>query len=178
MNGRRSALHRTGAPVIVGGAPIVSRFARAVPPVSTVLASGLAALPVVADAPVMPPWGLLVVLGWRLLRPELWRVWVALPLGFADDLLTGQLLGSSMACWTITFLVLDLADNRLMWRDFWLDWAIAAVAITFCMFGATLLAGLGPGQLHVYVPQMVMTILCFPVAERLCAALDRWRLRR
>ena len=34
----------------------------------------------------MPPFGLLVLLAWRLLRPELWRAWVGLPLGLPAEL--------------------------------------------------------------------------------------------
>lgn len=164
--------------VLEGQTPQVSRFARAVPPASTLAASALSALPVIADAPVLPPFGLLTVLAWRLLRPELWRAWMALPLGLADDLLTGQGPGTAMASWTILFLLLDAIDERLLFRDYMLDWAIAAVAICLAMIAAVLAAGLAIGQLPVFMPQMALAILCFPMIERGCAALDRWRLRR
>lgn len=164
--------------LIDGQTPTVSRFARLVPPVSTMLASALSALPVVADAPVLPPLGLLTVLGWRLLRPELWRAWMALPLGLADDLLTGQAPGTAMAGWTVIFLVLDVVDERLLFRDYMLDWAIAAVAIGLSILWAVLAAGSGLQQMGVFLPQILLSILCFPLVERGCAALDRWRLRR
>jgi rod shape-determining protein MreD len=164
--------------VIDGQAPTLSRFARAVPPVTTMLASALSALPVVSDAPTWPPLGLLTVLGWRLLRPELWGAWMALPLGLGDDLLTGQAPGTAMASWTILFLALDIIDERFLFRDYMLDWAIAATGICLCMIGAVLASGQHWAQLPVFLPQMALSVLCFPLVERICAALDRWRLRR
>ncbi|WP_129586287.1 rod shape-determining protein MreD [Sphingomonas montana] len=179
MIGRPPAGSAHRGALIDGQAPTVSRFARAVPPVTTLLASLLTGvLPIVADAPALPPFGLLVVLGWRLLRPELWRAWMALPLGLADDLLTGQAPGTAMAGWTIVFLVLDVVDERFLFRDYMLDWAIAAVAICVCIIGALLASGQTIAQLPLFLPQMALSILCFPLVERLCAAIDRWRLRQ
>lgn len=151
-----------------------------VPVASTLAGSAMAALPLVASAPILPPFGLLMALSWRLLRSELWRAWVALPLGLADDLLTGAPLGTAMALWTSCFLVLDVIDNRLMWRDHWQDWAIASVAVAFCLAGGWALAGLegGSGPMRLVVPQLFITIACVPAATRLCAALDGWRLQR
>jgi len=173
---RAGSAHR-GA-LIDGQTPTVSRFARAVPAGTTLLASALSALPMVSDAPALPPLGLLTVLSWRLLRPELWGAWIALPLGLADDLLTGQVPGTAMASWTILFLFLDIVDERLMFRDYMLDWTIAAIGICACITGAVLAAGIGSGSLHIFVPQMLLAILCFPFVERICAAIDRWRLQR
>jgi rod shape-determining protein MreD len=173
---RAGSAHR-GA-LIDGQARRLSRFARAVPVLTTLFASALSALPVVADAPVLPPLGLLAVLGWRLLRPEMWGPWIALPLGLADDLLTGQVPGTAMASWTILFLALDILDERLMFRDYMLDWAIAAVAIAVAIVAAVLASGMGAGHIPLFLPQMLLSILCFPLVERICAAIDRWRLQR
>ncbi|WP_157220314.1 rod shape-determining protein MreD [Flavisphingomonas formosensis] len=161
---------------------IVALPARAwiVPVASTVAGSAVTALlPYVALSPSLPPFGLLMLLGWRLLRPELWRVWVALPLGLADDLLTGRPPGSAMTLWTLLFLMLDMVDSRFLWRDHWQDWLLAAVSIAFAIAGGWAIAAFqgGGGTIWVVMPQIVMTIFCFPLAERLCAALDRWRLR-
>lgn len=151
---------------------------RVVPIVSTIAGSMTALLPIVATSPTLPPFGLLMLLGWRLLRPELWPAWMALPLGLTDDLLSGQPLGSAMTLWTLAFLALDMVDNRMIWRDYWLDWLIATAAILFCLSGSWLFAAFtgGGGTLLAIVPQAAITILCFPVAARLCALLDRWRL--
>jgi len=151
-----------------------------VPVLSTLLGSATALLPFVVSAPVLPPLGLLMVLAWRLLRPEMWPAWVALPLGLADDLLSGAQIGSAMTLWTITFLAIDVADHRPMWRDYWLDWGLAGIAIMFCTLGAWALEGFaeGVGLLWPVVPQIALAILVFPAVARLCARLDRWRLTR
>jgi rod shape-determining protein MreD len=151
---------------------------RTVPIVSTIAGSMTALLPIIATSPTLPPFGLLMLLGWRLLRPELWQAWIALPLGFVDDLVSGQPLGSAMTLWTLAFLALDMVDNRMIWRDYWLDWLIATVAILLCLSGSWLFASLtgGGGTILAMAPQIGITILCFPAAARLCAVLDRWRL--
>ncbi|MFD1951267.1 rod shape-determining protein MreD [Sphingomonas arantia] len=178
MIGRQPAGSAHRGALIDGQAPKVSRFARAVPPISTVLASLLGVLPIVTDAPTIPPFGLLTVLGWRLLRPELWRAWMALPLGLADDLLTGQVPGTAMATWTVIFLILDIVDERFLFRDYMLDWAIAAVAICLAITAGLLSSGQHIAQLPLFMPQMALAILCFPLVERICARVDRWRLQR
>jgi rod shape-determining protein MreD len=153
---------------------------RAVPIASTLAGSAVATLPLVTLAPALPPFGLLMALAWRLLRPEMWPAWIALPLGIADDLITGAPVGSAATLWTIAFLGIDIADSRPMWRDHWLDWWIAAAAILFCGFGAWAIDRFtaGGGNILPMLPQLVLSILCFPAAAWLCARLDRWRLRR
>jgi rod shape-determining protein MreD len=151
-----------------------------VPIASTIAGSALAALPLVADAPILPPFGMMMALSWRLLRSEIWRAWMALPLGLADDLLTGAPLGSAVILLTICFLVFDVMDNRLIWRDHWQDWLITAAALAFCLSGAWAFVQLdgGAGSIRLIVPQLVISIFCVPMTARLCAALDRWRLQR
>jgi rod shape-determining protein MreD len=153
---------------------------RIVPIASTIAASALAALPIVAQAPVLPPFGLIVALSWRLLRPEMWPAWIALPLGLADDLFTGAPLGSSAALWTVAFLGIDLADTRPMWRDHLLDWGLACLAILFCGIGGWLIDAFtaGAGSIAPLAWRLALGILCFPPLARICARLDRWRLRR
>ncbi len=154
--------------------------ARLVPIASTLLGSLTQALPLVATAPVMPPFGLLMLLGWRLLRPELWHAWVALPLGLFDDLAGGHPLGSATTLWTGGFLVLDMLDDRLVWRDYWIEWLVATGLIVWCLIGGWAVATFTDGEntLSGVIPQMLVTIFCFPAIVRLCAVLDRWRLRR
>lgn len=151
-----------------------------VPVLSTVAGSCVVLLPFVASAPVLPPFGLLVALGWRLLRPELWPAWVALPLGLADDLIGGAAPGTAMTLWTISFLAIDLVDTRPLWRDHWLDWWIASIAILFCAaagWGIGLFVA-GGGAFWPMIPPTLLAIFAFPPVARLCALLDRWRLSR
>jgi len=151
-----------------------------VPIISTLAGSAMSLLPVVANAPLLPPCGLLMFLSWRLLRPEMWAAWIALPLGLADDLLTGHFLGTSMALWTVALLVMDWIDNVAMWRDFWIEWLLASGGIIAIMAASWALSQ--PPQSHarflIVVPQMMAAILLFPAILRLTAALDSWRLRR
>lgn len=171
-------------PTIVGPDEDVSsllpRRARWVPVLAVMAGSLTAVLPIVAEWPALPPFGLLMLLGWRLLRPEMWPAWIALPLGLFDDLFSGQPLGSAMALWTIAFLAFDMMDNRAVWRDYWVDWLAAAAAIIFCLGGGVALVAFttGGGHFLSIVPQTLISILLFPAAMRLCAALDRWRLTR
>lgn len=151
-----------------------------VPVASTLIGSCAGLLPFVASAPVIPPFGLLMALGWRLLRPELWPAWMALPLGLADDLITGATPGTAMTLWTIAFLGIDLIDSRPMWRDHWLDWWIATSAILFCAVGTWAIGAAisGGGLLVPLVPPALIAVFAFPPIARLCAMLDRWRLAK
>jgi rod shape-determining protein MreD len=148
------------------------------PIITVMLGSMTTALPVIAQSPVMPPFGLLMLLSWRLLRPELWAAWIALPLGLFDDLMSGQPLGSAVFLWTAIMIGVDVIDRRLLWRDYWHDWLIAILAVTFFLAGGLLFARLtgGTGRLALIVPQMIGSILIFPFVARQCARIDHWRV--
>lgn len=157
-----------------------SRFRLAGTPVITVLlGSMLSALPLIVQSPVMPPFGLLIMLSWRLLRPELWRAWIGLPLGLFDDMMSGQPIGSAMCLWTVALIGVDMLEHRMMWRSYRQDWLIATLAIIFCISGGWFFAritGGGPLTYILVVPQMIWTILLFPFTVRQCARIDRWRV--
>lgn len=150
-----------------------------IPIATTMLASMLTLLPFVTTAPTMPPWGLLVLLGWRLLDRDIWPVWMALPLGLFDDMFSGQPMGSAMMLWTLAFLAIEVFDRRMIWRDYKEDWAIAAGSIAAVLVGGLIVAdGTGGGtDLITIVPQVAISILCFPIAVRFCAMIDRMRRR-
>jgi rod shape-determining protein MreD len=153
---------------------------QAVPVTSTLAASLLDLLPIVASWPIVPDFAYLVLLAWRLLRPEMWQAHVALPLGLFNDLVAGHPIGQSMALWTLTFLVFDLIDSRVGWRDYWMDWFFAALAILFYTFGGWYVARLmGSATLFsVMLPQIGVAIFAYPLVARLVIDLDRWRLAR
>lgn len=153
---------------------------RYVPIASTIIACLLSLLPIVMTTPVLPDLAFVTLLAWRLLRPEMWTARTALALGLFNDIVAGHPIGQSMALWTITFLALDLFDSRALYRDFWLDWMLAALLITFSIVGDWYIGtwmGSSAG-LHVMTPQIVVAILCFPAVARLVVALDNWRLAR
>lgn len=150
-----------------------SRFARFVPALSVLAGSALTLWPLIATVPILPPFGLLMLLGWRLTRPESLRIWAPLPLGLFDDLLSGQPLGSAMLCWTLCFFMIDLIDQRIVSRDFWEDWLIAGGAVGFCLIlGRLVTTPLGAHVDTILMLQIVVTVLLFPLAARLCAMLD------
>ncbi|ALR21161.1 rod shape-determining protein MreD [Sphingobium baderi] len=157
-----------------------SRFRLTGTPVITVLVGSMVtALPVIAQFPSMPPFGLLILLAWRLLRPELWRAWIGLPLGLFDDMLSGQPIGSAMCLWTLTLIGIDAIEHRMVWRGYRQDWLIASVAIIFCLAGGVFFAritGGGEIKLILVAPQMFWTILLFPFIVRQCARIDSWRV--
>lgn len=151
-----------------------------VPILSTLAASLLALFPYVATSPIVPDFAYLVLLAWRLLRPELWQAHLALPLGLFNDLAAGLPVGQSMALWTLTFLVLDIVDSRVGWRDYWLDWLFAAAAILFYTAGGWYVARQmgAPAPFEVLWPQLALSVFAYPLVARLVVALDRWRLSR
>jgi rod shape-determining protein MreD len=69
---------------------------------------------------------------------------------------------------------------RLPWRAFWQDWFTAGLLIVGYLFAGWLLSGAQPTihSLVALVPQLVLTILLFPIAARFVAMLDRFRLTR
>ena len=163
-----------------GGPPVLSVGARAVPIVSTMVGSiSPLLLPVVTQAPIVPPFGLLVLLAWRLMRPGFWAPWAPLPLGLFDDLASGQPVGSAMLSWTIAFLAIDMSERTLLWRDYVQDWFVAALAVTGCILAGYLFAILAGAAAPIssVALQSLAAILVYPLVARLCARLDVWRLR-
>ena len=146
-------------------------------PWATVMAGSLVtALPVGATLALLPPMGLLMLLAWRLLAPLALRRWAPAALGLFDDLLSGQPLGSAVLLWTLAFFLIDLFDQRTIFRDFAQDWLIAAAAIALCLVGGRFVAS--PISAHVdgvLVVQVLVSILVFPLAAWLVAWLDRKR---
>ena len=151
--------------------------ARALPPVTVVFGSLLPAIvPWVGPGPLLPPTGLLMLLSWKLLAPASLRFWAPAALGLADDLVSGQPLGSAVLLWTLAVLAIDSVERRTMFRSFGRDWATAAALIACVLVGARFLAS----PLHARVAimlgaQIMVAVLLFPLAARLCAWIDRHR---
>lgn len=149
-----------------------STATRLIPAISVLIGSALTLWPIIASVQILPPFGLLMLLGWRLTRTESLRVWAPLPLGLFDDLVSGQPLGSAMVLWTLCFFMIDLIDQRVVYRDFWQDWLIAGGAIGFCLILGRLVAS--PLAAHVdtvLLLQVAISVLLFPLAARLCVLL-------
>ncbi len=148
-----------------------------IPVASVMLGSLTVLMPGIVLSPILPPFGLLFLLAWRTLVRDLWPAWIGLPLGFFDDLFSGQPMGSAMLLWTLVFLILDVFDRWMMWRDYRQDWAIAGSLIAVVLLAGVGIANMtgGSTQLVLIAPQIIASILCFPGAVRICASLDRLR---
>ena len=165
---RARQLNRVPSPVLALSAPWLS----------ILFASLLPAMPVIASAPVLPPFGFLLMLAWRQVRPGVLPVWAGLPLGAFDDLFSGQPFGSAILLWSLAMIALDLIEARFPWRNYWLDWLAAAGLVCACQVLALIFANAaggaaGPGAI---VPQLATAILLYPLSGRLVSALDRLRL--
>jgi rod shape-determining protein MreD len=154
------------------------RGVTAIPTISVVAMSALAILPVVADRGGWPDFGFLMLIAWRLLRADAWPAWWAAPMGFVNDLLTGMPLGLSVALWTAVMLAMDLVDRRTQWRDYWIEWAVAALLILAAESADWKVAawsGAAVPFTHM-LPSLIISILAFPLFAFIASRLDRWRL--
>lgn len=166
--GRR--INRAHSPILALGVPWL-----------TVMIGSLSPwLPIIAPAPVVPPIGFIVLLAWRLLRPGLFPLWAGLPLGLFDDLFSGQPLGSGILLFSLALLAVELVELRFPWRGFVLDWGLAIAILALYLSAAAMVSGAGltPVQLDVIVPQLVLSIVLYPLIARLIATFDRARLLR
>jgi rod shape-determining protein MreD len=155
-------------------------WAAYVPAATVVSASLLSALPIVSTSGWYPDLGYLVLVSWRLLRADPWPAWWAAPLGLVNDLFTGYPIGFSVALWAATMLVLDLIDRRTMWRDYWVEWVLAAVLIAideWAQWRVALMVGATPSFARM-VPALFISICVFPVVAWIVSRIDAWRLGR
>jgi rod shape-determining protein MreD len=162
----------------VGQGPRVG--ATYLPAASVVAASLLSALPIVSTSGWYPEFGFLALIAWRLLRSDPWPAWWAAPLGLINDLITGAPIGLSIALWTATMILLDLVDRRTMWRDYWIEWALAALLLLFNELVERWVAGMMGAAVPIVsvAPPLLISIFAFPVAAWAVARLDHWRLGR
>ena len=156
------------------------RFATLLPAATVVAGSLFAALPIVSSSGWYPDFGYLVLLSWRLLRSDPWPAWWAAPLGFVNDLFTGNPIGISVALWSATMLALDLIDRRTMWRDYWIEWGLAAVLLGISEFLQWRVAALVGARVPLsdIAPPVAISICTFPLCAWLVSKIDHWRLGR
>ena len=150
------------------------------PAASVVAASMLSTLPIVSTSGWYPDFGFLALIAWRLLRSDPWPAWWAAPLGFANDLITGAPIGLSVAMWTATMILLDLVDRRTIWRDYWIEWALAAMLLLLNELVERWVAALMGAVVPIVsvAPPLLISVFAFPIAAWAVAKIDRWRLNR
>jgi len=155
-------------------------LAYGIPAASILLGSILPVLFVASAVPLVPPMGLMILLGWRLVRPGIIPVWGGFPLGMWDDLFSGYPFGSAILLWSMALLAIEALEARLPWHGFLQDWMTAGLILGICLLMAALLSG-GHGSfpmLLALIPQLLLSLLLFPIISRMIARLDRLRLTR
>ena len=173
-SGRRgsygSGINRAGSPL----------RASTVPYVTIVLGSVLPVLFLADVMPIVPPLGYLFLIGWRIMRPGFLPLWAGMPLGLVDDLFSGQPFGSAIFLWSVTMIVLEGLEARFPWLGFWQDWFTAGLAVTVYILAAMVVSGapLSVTMLFAAGPQLLLSILLYPLISRVIAWLDRFRLSR
>ena len=155
-------------------------LAYSVPYLSIMLGSLLPVFPIATGMPALPPLGFLLLIGWRIMRPGLMPLWVGLPLGAFDDLFSGQPFGSAILLWSLAMIGIEIVEARFPWRGFWQDWFTAGIAaLGYCL--AAILASGARLNLHLLLaclPQILLSIMLYPIVARMVAWLDRLRLTR
>jgi len=174
--GRSALTPSRGASLTRGPRPA----AQAIPAISVLLACLLSVLPIVSKHGWWPDAGLLMLLAWRLLRADAWAAWVAAPLGLVHDVLTGAPIGLGVALWPAFMRALDVIDRRTMWRDYWIEWVLAAMFIGLFVVAQWRVAAWDGAAVPFasVAPSMLVGIVCFPIAAFIVARLDRWRMGR
>lgn len=162
----------------VGQGPVPA--AQFVPAISILLASLFAGLPIIVQTGWYPSFGFITLIAWRLLRSDPFPAWWAAPLGLFNDCVTGTPIGFSVTVWTAAMLVLDLADRRTQFRDYWIEWALAVVLIAVHSWlqwqVAKWMDALLP--LSSMVPPIAISAIAFPLFAWIVSRIDRWRLGR
>ena len=162
----------------IGQGPIPA--ADLVPAASVVVAILLCALPIVVERGWFPDFGFMMLIAWRLRRPDVWPAWWAAVLGFVNDVFSGLPVGLSVTVWTAAMLAADFADRRILWRDYWIEWALAALLITMAQavqWQVSAWTG-APLPFSALVPPLLISMAAFPLFAWTVAWIDRWRLRR
>lgn len=155
-------------------------LANTVPYATIMLASLVPVLFISTTGALVPPFGFMMLVGWRLMRPGLLPSWAGLPLGAFDDLYSGQPFGSGILLWSLAMLIIEWVEARFPWRGFWQDWGAAAIALGVYIPVALAFSGTwltGP-LLVASLPQLAISLVLFPVTAGLIGWFDRLRLLR
>jgi rod shape-determining protein MreD len=151
---------------------------QAIPIASVLLGCVVTVIPFISTQAILPPFGLMIFLAWRLMRPGLWPMWAGMPFGVCDDMFSGQPFGSAALIWSAIMIGLELLDTRAIWRDYLQDWLIASVVLILALCTGLFFVGLAYARpaMITLLPQILISILLYPMVMRLCAWLDKWRL--
>jgi rod shape-determining protein MreD len=83
-----------------------------------------------------------------------------------------------MALWCLSMFLLELADRRTMFRDYWIEWVLAAALIVLHQLFLYKVADWAGARVPLIqlVPGTLISILVFPFFAFLAGRIDRWRL--
>jgi rod shape-determining protein MreD len=155
-------------------------LALAVPWITILLASIAPMLPFIPGIAIVPPLGFMMMVAWKLMRPEQLPTWAGFPLGAFDDLFSGQPFGSAILLWSLAMIAMEVGEARFPWRNFVQDWLASGVLVATYLVMASILSGTGAGFTHIpyLLPQLLLSLMLFPIIARIIAILDRFRLLR
>ena len=147
---------------------------------SILLASWIPTLFVTSSMPLLPPFGFLFLVGWRLMRPGTLPSWAWFPLGAFDDLFSGQPFGSAILLWSVALLAFEWFESRFPWRGFLQDWLASSIACGSYVVLAALVSGVAPSMpiLVAIAPQLLLSMALYPIIAAMVATFDRIRLIR
>lgn len=150
------------------------------PILSVLLGSLITTLPFFTDQPILPPFGFIIFIAWRFMRPGMWPMWAGLPFGFFDDIFSGALIGTAALTWSIAMLAAEFIDSRFIWRDHIFDWITASLFIVIYLISSLYITGFVQPMPNIIVilPQIIVSIALYPLMVRFCAVIDKWRLSR
>lgn len=151
-----------------------------VPAACVVVAILFCALPIVVENGWFPDFGFLMLIAWRLRRSDVWPAWWAAVLGLLNDALSGAPIGLSIAVWTGAMLLTEIAERRILWKDYWIEWALAALLIVMNETAQWQVAAWMGAKVPftAVIPPLFISIAAFPLFAWAVAAIDGWRLRR
>lgn len=152
----------------------------AAPILSVFFGSMITILPFFTEQPILPPFGFIIFIAWRFLRPGMWPMWAGLPFGIFDDIFSGAPMGTGALTWSIAMLVAEFIDSRIIFRDHLFDWLIAAIFIAAYLSASLFIIGfIQPmPNYSIIIPQTLFSIALYPLIVRFCASIDTWRLRK
>src|SRR3546814_975805 len=105
-------------------------------------------------------------------------VWIGLPLVLWDDLVSGAPIGTAVGLWTLASIAIAYSSQRIYWRGFFHDWAIAALLVAIIQSLAALITHptAEPGKvLGLVLPQIIISALLVPLFMRLPGKFDNFR---